>query len=170
MGEDLESLRGRPLDGSPVPCVRLDATYVNCRREGRASTAVVTAIGCDASGWRRVLGVDVVDTEPHDSWLAFLRAIRSHGAASGRLVVSDAHPRLVRAIGEIFQGAAWQRRAVHLMRDCMREAGSRQLRRRVGRIVSQVLPRDTAGAARGRGHARAGRDVTGETRTSRRRG
>ena len=96
---DIEDLCARPLGGSPVPYVWLDATYVKCRREGRvASTAVVTAIGCDAGGWRRVLGVDVV-----------------------------------------FQGAAWQRCAVHLMRDCMREAGSWQLRRRVGRIVSQVF-------------------------------
>ena len=123
-----------------MPYVWLDATYVKCRRGGRvASTAVVTAIGCDAGGWRRVLGVDVVDTESYDSWLAFLRAIRSRGAAGVRLVVSDAHPGLVRALGEVFQGAAWQRCAVHLMRDCMREAGSWQPRRRVGRIVSQVF-------------------------------
>lgn len=137
---DIEDLCARPLGGSPVPYVWLDATYVKCRRGGRvASTAVVTAIGCDAGGWRRVLGVDVVDTESYDSWLAFLRAIRSRGAAGVRLVVSDAHPGLVRALGEVFQGAAWQRCAVHLMRDCMREAGSWQLRRRVGRIVSQVF-------------------------------
>lgn len=75
----------------------------------------------------------------YDSWLAFLRTIRSRGAAGVRLVVSDAHPGLVHALGEVFQGAAWQRCAVHLMRDCMREAGSWQLRRRVGRIVSQVF-------------------------------
>ena len=92
---DIEDLCARPLGGSPVPYVWLDATYVKCRREGRvASTAVVTAIGCDAGGWRRVLGVDVVDTESYDSWLAFLRAIRSRGAAGVRLVVSDAHPGL----------------------------------------------------------------------------
>lgn len=78
---DIEDLFGRPLDGSPVPCVRLDATYVKYRREGRVTfTAVVTAIGCDAGGWGRVLGVDVVDTESYDSWPAFL-AIRSRGAA-----------------------------------------------------------------------------------------
>ena len=112
---DIEELCARPLDGSPVPYVWLDATYVKCRREGRvASTAVVTAIGCDAGGWRRVLGVDVVDTESYDSRLAFLRAIRSRGAAGVRLVVSDAHPGLVRALGEVFQGAAWQRCAVHV--------------------------------------------------------
>lgn len=70
---DIEDLCARPLGGSPVPYVWLDATYVKCRREGRvASTAVVTAIGCDAGGWRRVLGVDVVDTESYDSWLLAL--------------------------------------------------------------------------------------------------
>ena len=105
---DIEELCGRPLDGSPVPYVWLDATYVKCRRGGRvASTAVVTAIGCDAGGWRRVLGVDVVDTESYDSWLAFLRTVRGRGVSGVELVVSDAHPGLVRALGEVFQGAAW---------------------------------------------------------------
>ena len=143
---DIEELCARPLDGSPVPYVWLDATYVKCRRGGRvASTAVVTAIGCDAGGWRRVLGVDVVDTESYDSWLAFLRKIRDRGVSGVELVVSDAHAGLVAAAAEVFQGAAWQRCAVHLMRDCMREAGSWQLRRRVGRIVSQVFrERDAA--------------------------
>ena len=32
---DIEDLCGRPLDGSPVPYVWLDATYVKRRREGR---------------------------------------------------------------------------------------------------------------------------------------
>lgn len=137
---DIDELCERPLDGGPVPYVWLDATYVKCRRGGRvASTAVVTAIGCDAGGWRRVLGVGVVDTESYDSWLAFLRKIRDRGVSGVQLVVSDAHGGLVAAAAEVFQGAAWQRCAVHLMRDCMREAGSWQLRRRVGRIVSQVF-------------------------------
>ena len=110
---DVEELCARPLDSPPVPYVWLDATYVKCRREGRvASTAVVTAIGCDAGGWRRVLGVDVVDTESYDSWLAFLRAIRSRGAAGVGLVVSDAHPGLVRALGEVFRGLATPMRTV----------------------------------------------------------
>ena len=101
---DIEELCARPLDGSPVPYVWLDATYVKCRREGRAPG--VGGVGLDA------------------------------------------HPGLVRALGEVFQGAAWQRCAVHLMRDCMREAGSWQLRLRVGRIVSQVIRgRDAATVA-----------------------
>lgn len=73
---DIDELCSRPLDGGPVPYVWLDATYVECCRGGRvASTAVVTAIGCDAGGRGRALGVGVVDTESYDSWLAFLGRI-----------------------------------------------------------------------------------------------
>lgn len=137
---DVAELLGRDLGMSRTPYVWLDATYVKCRRGGRvASTAVVTAIGCDEEGWRRVLGVSVVDTESYDSWLSFLREIKDRGVRGVQLVVSDAHKGLVKAIEEVFQGSSWQRCAVHLMRDCMREAGSRQLRRRVGRIMSPVF-------------------------------
>lgn len=62
-----------------IPLIWLDATYVKCRREGRAaSTAAVMAIDCDESGWRRVLGVSVP------------AAPRDRGAAGTELVVSDA--------------------------------------------------------------------------------
>ena len=44
-----------------------------------------------------------------------------------------------RAISHTFQGSAWQRCAVHLIRDCVREVRSRQLRRRVARILLPVF-------------------------------
>ena len=100
---------------------------------------MVAAIGCDEGGWGRAPGVSAVDAEPCDSWLAFLRAVKSRGAGGVGPVVSDARPGLVRALGEVFQGAAWRRCVVHLMRGCMRGAGSRPLRARVGRILSPVF-------------------------------
>lgn len=67
---DNEELLGRDLSGLRMPYLWLDATYVKCRTGAHvASVAVVTAIGCDEDGWRHVLGLDVVDTESHDSWL-----------------------------------------------------------------------------------------------------
>ncbi len=127
---------------------------MKCRRERRvASAAVVTAIGCDEHGWRRVLGIGVVDTESYDSWLAFLRRVRARGVAGVQLATSDAHEGLRRAIGEVFQGAAWQRCVVHLMRDCARAAsGSRSLSRRVSRIVAPVFRLKDAGAVRAAYH------------------
>lgn len=83
--------------------------------------------------------MSAVGTESYDSWLAFLRTVKSRGVGGVGPVVSDAHPGLVRALGEVFQGAAWQRCVVHPMRDCMREAGSRPPRARVGRILSPAF-------------------------------
>ena len=153
LDSEAEELLARPLGGLSMPYLWLDATYLKCGREGRvASTAVVTAIGCDESGWRHVLGLGVVDTGSYDSWLAFLRKVRERGVDGVRLVTSDAHEGLRRAIQETFQGAVWQRCVVHLIRDCVREARSRQLRRRVARIVSPVFRAKDAGVVRATCH------------------
>lgn len=150
---DVEELAARPLGALDLPYLWIDATYVKCRREGHvASTAVATAIGCDSDGWRHVLGIGVVDTESYDSWSAFLRGIRARGVRGVRLVTSDAHEGLRRAVGEEFQGAAWQRCVVHLMRDCARAAGSRRLAKRVCRIVAPVFRLKEAGAVRAAYH------------------
>ncbi|MBR3313997.1 MAG: transposase [Atopobiaceae bacterium] len=134
---EVEELVERPLGALRMPCLRIGATYVKRRRDRRvASTAVVTAIGCDGDSWRRVPGLGVVDTEGYDSWPAFLRRIRARGVAGVMLVTSDAHEGLRRAIEEVFQGSAWQRCVVHLMRDRARAAsGSRSLQRRVSTVV-----------------------------------
>lgn len=153
LDSEVEELVTRPLGASRTPYLWIDATYVKCRRERRvASTAVVTAIGCDEDGWRRVLGLGVVDTESYDSWLSFLRRVRARGVTGVQLVTSDAHEGLRRAIGEVFQGAAWQRCVIHLMRDCARAAGSRSLSRRVSRIVAPVFRLKDAGAVRAAYH------------------
>lgn len=137
---DVEELLERDLSSLRAPYLWLDATYVKCRRDAHvASTAVITAIGCDERGWRHVLGASVVDTESYDSWVAFLKGIKERGVHGVRLVTSDAHEGLKRAISEQFQGAAWQRCVVHLERDCVREAKARQLRRRVARIVAPIF-------------------------------
>jgi len=153
LDSEVQELATRPLGACRTPYLWIDATYVKCRRERRvASTAVVTAIGCDEDGWRRVLGIAVVDTESYDSWLAFLRRVRARGVTGVELVTSDAHEGLRRAIEEVFQGAAWQRCVVHLMRDCARAAGSRSLQRRVSRIVAPVFRLKEAGAVRAAYH------------------
>lgn len=128
-----------------IPLIWLDVTYFKCRCGGRAaSTAALTAIGCDESGWRQVLGVSVVDTESHDSWLGFLQAPRDRGTSGNEFVRIRCPRGLVRAIGEVFQGGG-----LAAMRDCMREAGSWQLRRRVGQHLLFGLSRQVRRHRRG---------------------
>ena len=137
----VEDLNGRGFgELGEFPYLWLDATYVKCRDAGHvASTAVVTAIDCDARGMRHVPGFDVVDTESYEGWLGFLRGLRERGARGVRLVVSDAHGGLAGAVGEVFQGAAWQRCVVHLIRDCCAAARSREKRARVAKLLSPVF-------------------------------
>lgn len=154
LDSEAEELAARPLGPSRTPCPWVDATCVRRRRDRRAaSAAVVTAVGCDEGGWRRVLGLGVVDVESHDSWLAFPRGIRARGAAGVRLVTFDAHEGLRRAMEEVFQGAAWQRCVVHLMCDCARAApGSGSPRQRVSRVVAPAFRPKGAGAVRAACH------------------
>lgn len=133
-------LASRDLGEVGFPYLFLDATYVKCRRDGRAqSTAVVTAIGVGSDGVRRMLGVAAIDTETHAGWLGFLRALRERGLSGVRLVVSDAHAGLVRAIAECLPGAGWQRCVVHLERDVCSLLASRRRRAMAGKALQAVF-------------------------------
>lgn len=127
---EIADLAEGPLDARAIPYIWLDATYVKCRRGGRvASTAVVTAIGCDESGWRRVLG----GIRGGHGVLRIVARFPAEAARPRRDRHRARRIRCPRGPGQgrrrVFQGAAWQ------------------LRRRVGRIVSSVFrARDAATA------------------------
>ncbi len=133
-------LQTRDLSDVAYPYIWLDATYIKCRDEGHVSScALVTAIGAGSDGYRRLLGLDAVDTESYAGWLAFLRSLRERGVTGVLCVTSDAHEGLRRAIEEIFPGAAWQRCIVHLTRNAASAAPTRQKRAAVLAILHAVF-------------------------------
>ena len=118
--EHVDVFRTRPLDHLEFPYVYLDATYVKARVDHHiVSRAVVIATGVAADGNREVLGLDVGDSEDEVFWTSFLRSLKERGLDGVNLVISDAHAGLKAAIGRVFQGTAWQRCKVHLMRNLM---------------------------------------------------
>jgi putative transposase len=123
---DVAVLRTRRLDHQPFVYVWLDATYVHVRENRHVvSKAVVIATGLRADGHREVLGVDVGDSENETFWREFLTGLADRGLGGVRLVVSDAHAGLVKAIRRCFQGASWQRCRVHAMRNLLSAANHR---------------------------------------------
>ena len=133
-------LQSRDLSDVAFPYIWLDATYIKCRDEGHVSScALVSAIGAGADGYRRLLGLDAIDTESSAGWLAFLRSLRERGVAGVMCVTSDAHEGLRRAIEEVFPGSAWQRCIVHLMRNAASSAPTRQKRAAVLAILHAVF-------------------------------
>ena len=118
LDEEVVGLRSARFSGMRFPYLWLDATYIKCRTNGHvANQAVVTAIAAGEDGSRQVVGLDVVDVESYASWKPFLLDLRRRGIDGVCCVTSDAHDGLVRAIQEVFPGAAWQRCIVHFERN-----------------------------------------------------
>jgi len=112
----------RDLSHVEFPYVYLDATYVNARDTARhqiVSRAVVVATAVTATGEREVLGLAVGDSEDEVFWTEFLRSLRARGLSGVRLVISDAHSGLTKAVKKVLAGAAWQRCRVHFARNAL---------------------------------------------------
>jgi putative transposase len=143
----VEPFRTRPLAGE-YPYVWLDARYEKVREDGRVqSMAVVVAYGVRADGVREVVGMDVTTGEHVVFWRAFLQRLVARGVRGVRLVVSDAHPGLRQAIGEVFVGAAWQRCRVHFMRNALARV-PKQAQAMVAATVRTIFEQPDGPAAR----------------------
>jgi putative transposase len=117
---EMAAFRARPLGHVEFPYVFLDATYLKGRVGGQVvSRAVVVATGVSMGGDREVLGCAVGDSEDQAFWSAFLRSLRERGLTGVRLVISDHHLGLTKAIATVMIGAAWQRCRVHFMRNVL---------------------------------------------------
>jgi len=111
----VEAFRSRPLTLA-YPYLWLDAKYVKVRQDGRVvSQAIVTAFGVNAEGYREVLGLAVGASESEAFWREFLRQLVGRGLHGVKLVISDGHEGLKRAIAAVLTGAAWQRCIVHFL-------------------------------------------------------
>jgi len=144
---EVERFRARPLVGA-YPYVWLDATYVKVRQNGRVvSMAVVIVIGVNADGQREVLGLDVGPSEEEAFWEQFLRGLVERGLRGVRLVISDAHVGLKRAVTTVMQGASWQRCRVHFVRNALAlvPKGAQQL---VAATIRTVFAQPDAVSAR----------------------
>lgn len=158
---EVEAFRRRPLVEA-YPYLWLDATYVKVREAGRVvSMAALVATGVAASGERRVLGLELAaGNDEGSAWPAFIRGLVERGLTGVRLVISDDHRGLVRAVREQLLGASWQRCRVHLTRNAQdlvpRHARSmvasairsvfeqpdeRSAREQSGRVIESIRPR-----------------------------
>jgi len=122
LDEHVTAFRTRPLGHTAFPYIYLDATYVHVRDTDLGqvvSKAVVIATGITAEGHREILGVDIGDSEDETFWSKFLLSLKTRGLAGVRLVISDAHAGLTKAIRRQCQGATWQRCRVHYARNLL---------------------------------------------------
>ncbi len=117
LNERGQAFRQHPLEHRD-PYVWLDAKHPKVREGDRVlSMAFVVATGVNDAGDREVVGLDLGLSEEVAFWTAFLRDLGARGLRGVPLGMSDAHTGLQKAIGQVLQGASWQRCRVHFMRN-----------------------------------------------------
>jgi putative transposase len=125
---DLAAWRERRLEVA-YPYLIVDARYEHVRVNGQVvSQGVLVVKGVREDGLRELLAVEVADTENEVTYEDLFRRLKDRGLRGVRLVTSDDHRGLVKAIQKHFQGAAWQRCQVHVARNALGKVGRRHQR------------------------------------------
>jgi putative transposase len=144
--ERVHAFLNRPIEGS-WPYLWIDATYVKVREAGRiVSVAVIIAVAVNTDGRREVLGLEVGPSEAEPFWTKFLRSLTRRGLRGVKLVISDSHEGLKKAIAKVLS-ATWQRCRVHFMRNALAHVGSKQ-RQMVAAAIRTAFTQETPAAAR----------------------
>jgi hypothetical protein len=86
----------------------------------------------------------VGDSESEPFWREFLASLKQRGLGGVRLVVSDAHMGLTKAVGRMFQGCSWQRCRVHFARNLLQTVPKAQQEMVAAALRSVLTQQSTA--------------------------
>ena len=132
LDSELERFFNRRLDDRRYPFLVIDARYEKVRTgpaPGRVtSQAVLVVAGINDDGRREVLALAMGDSESAATWGEVFLSLKSRGLSGVQLVVSDAHGGIRAALARHFQGVAWQRCRVHMMRELMNKVSWRDMK------------------------------------------
>ena len=110
--------------------------------------AALVAIGIGTNGERRILGLELAPGNDEGSaWAGFIGRLAGRGLAGVRLVISDAHRGLVKAVEEQLLGAAWQRCRVHFTRNAQ-DLVPRSARGGIATVIRLIFEQPDEAAAR----------------------
>jgi len=115
----VKSFQTRPLE-THYPFVIVDALYLKVRNDHRVqSRGLLIAVGVNEEGYREIIGFQVANSESETTWSNFFESLKDRGLKDIRLVTSDNHKGLVKAIHQQFQGSSWQRCQTHFSRNML---------------------------------------------------
>jgi len=120
LDEAVEEFLKRPIE-KQIPFLYIDATYCKVRDEGKyVSKALYIAVGVNEEGYREVLGAKLADCENENYWSVFFEELKERGLNGVKLVISDGHKGIRKAVTESFIGSSWQMCQVHFTRNILK--------------------------------------------------
>lgn len=123
-----------------VSFVYVDATYEKVRRNGIVEdAAILTAFGVDSEGKRRVLGVSVAVSEAEVHWRQFLESLAKRGLHGIKLIISDAHSGLKKALQAVYPNVPWQRCQFHLQQNAGAFAQRIEQRKEIASTLRRIF-------------------------------
>lgn len=120
LDEEVKLWRNSDLSTIKYPYIIVDVVYIKVRENNRVvSKACHIAIGITEKGNREIIGLDLSCSESEYSWSNFFEYLKSRGLSGLKMVISDAHKGLVKAIKETFVNVIWQRCQIHFLRNIL---------------------------------------------------
>jgi putative transposase len=138
LDEDVEKFLKRPIE-EPTPFLFIDATYFKIRTDGRyINKALLIATAIREDGYREILSAAVDDSEDESCWENLFEDLKARGLSGVKLVISDGHKGIQKAVEKNFVGASWQMCNVHFMRAVLKNI-SKKDKKEVAYMLKDAL-------------------------------
>ena len=125
LDEKVEEFLKRPIE-HPIHYLFVDASYFKVRTDSRYVTkAFLVVMGIRDDGYREILGARITDGEDELFWSGLFQDLADRGLSGVKLVISDGHKGIQKAVEKSFLGASWQMCHVHLVRAVLRNVAKK---------------------------------------------
>lgn len=135
----LDEWRNRPLGSYSY--LFFDARYESIRHGGVViKMAVFVATGiCSLTGKRDILGVSTSLSEAELHWREFFQALKARGLHGVKMISSDAHEGLKKAVAMVFPTVPWQRCQTHIQRNSFKYIPKNALKESVAADIRYIF-------------------------------
>ena len=125
LDEKVEEFLKKPIE-HPIHYLFVDASYFKVRTDSRYVTkAFLVVTGIRDDGYREILGARIADCEDELFWSGLFQELADRGLSGVKLVISDGHKGIQKAVEKSFLGASWQMCHVHFIRAVLRNVAKK---------------------------------------------
>lgn len=138
LDEKVSEFLSKPIEHE-IPYLIIDATSLKVR-DGLhyENKALFIVAGIRDDGLREILGVRLADSEDSLFWQDLSEALKERGLRGVKLIVSDGHKGIQRAVRESFVGSSWQMCHVHLIRQALKKVPKKK-QKEVAEKIKEAL-------------------------------
>jgi transposase-like protein len=144
LDEKVYEFLSKPIEHE-IPYLFIDATYLKVR-DGLhyENKALFVVAGIRKDGLREILGVKLADSEGSLFWQDLFDDLKERGLRGVKLIVSDGHKGIQKAVRESFIGSSWQMCHVHLIRQTLKKVPKKKQKEVADKIKEALVPRQSS--------------------------